>query len=321
MKVMLVLLIVVIAVIFVILFGPRERVYLDQPFDQARLDQGVESYLATSEAQYDDIRPGLQKQVIWAGDINRKTDIVLVYFHGFSSSKEDIRPVPDLLAQALGANIYYARLPGHGRPGAAMGDIEAIQWLAAYDEAMAIAAKLGDRAIIMGTSTGASLAAVGVAMLPARLEIAGLAFISPNFGIQNRAAILGNLFGFRLWGPWIGGRDRIYEPRNDQEALYWTLRYPLQSIVPMMRLLSQIDRSDYSKQNQPLMIVYSKDDQIVRPDKIETFAKGWGGPVRLDAITLGPSDDQYAHVIAGRVLSPNQNQPISAALIDWAKGL
>ena len=59
-----------------------------------------------------------------------QTQWAVVYIHGFSASRMETAPLADTIATALGANLFYARLAGHGRGGAAMGEPSVQDWLA-----------------------------------------------------------------------------------------------------------------------------------------------------------------------------------------------
>ena len=52
------------------------------------------------------------------------------------------------------------RLAGHGRSGAAMAEPLAGDWIEDMAEAMAIGRRLGDRVVVIATSTGGTLAAI-----------------------------------------------------------------------------------------------------------------------------------------------------------------
>ena len=55
----------------------------------------VDAYLTARESAYPDIRPGLAKEVVWANPASRqKTPLAIVYIHGFSASKGEVRPSP-----------------------------------------------------------------------------------------------------------------------------------------------------------------------------------------------------------------------------------
>jgi len=112
-----------VAVIAFWLFGPREKVDLTADFDPRKFGEGVQVYFESVESGFDDITPGVEKRVIWQdGFKEQRTPVSILYVHGFSATSEEIRPVPDRLADALGANLVYTRLTGHGRGGDAMAE-------------------------------------------------------------------------------------------------------------------------------------------------------------------------------------------------------
>lgn len=92
-------------VILVLLFGPREPVDGEITFEPGALGEDLDAYLAASEAAFDDIIPGTEKRIVWAGEPGARTDTVILYLHGFSATSEEIRPVPDQVAANLGANL------------------------------------------------------------------------------------------------------------------------------------------------------------------------------------------------------------------------
>ena len=110
-----------------------------------------------TERQIADLRPGLEKSIIWAGKPNHRTRYAIVYIHGFSASKEELRPVPDLIAAHLGANIFYSRLTGHGRTAEAMREANVSAWNQDLAEAFEIGTMIGDQVIILSCSTGGTL--------------------------------------------------------------------------------------------------------------------------------------------------------------------
>ena len=89
----------------------------------------VNAWLAAQEAGVPNLRPGAEKRVIWAGTMGQVADLSVVFVHWFSAAAEEIRPVPDLLAAALGANLHFARLARLGRDGAAMGEVDFLDWM------------------------------------------------------------------------------------------------------------------------------------------------------------------------------------------------
>ena len=107
---------VVLCGILIWAYGPRE--VIDQQVEIPELPADLEAYLTESESRYNDIRPGLEKTILWHDPQRKKaTELSLVYLHGFSASRAEISPVPERVAQELGANLFFTRLAGHGRTG------------------------------------------------------------------------------------------------------------------------------------------------------------------------------------------------------------
>jgi esterase/lipase len=110
--------------------------------------------------QISNIRISSTKRIAWAGEAGVKTPLGVIHIHGFSASAEEMRPVPDKVAANLGANLFFTRLAGHGFFDEAMAHASAGNWNEDMDESMAIGRRLGDRVMILSTSTGGTLAAI-----------------------------------------------------------------------------------------------------------------------------------------------------------------
>ena len=301
--------------------GPYEDSDLSVRFDPARFDEGVEAYFNSAEAQFDDITPGTQKRVIWADAPRARTDWVVVYVHGFSATSEEIRPVPDRIAENLGANLIYTRLQGHGRGGDALATGTVQGWMMDVAEALAAAREVGDRVLVISTSTGGTLMAAA-AQDPAMIEdVAGIVFVSPNFGINNPLAPLLTWPAARHWLPMLAGDRRSFPPRNEAQARYWTTEYPSVAAMPLAALVQAVWRLDPARAQVPALFWYSDKDMVVRPDLTADVAARWGGPVTVVHPQLGAGDDGFAHVIAGDVLSPGQTDAVVAGVTDWLGAL
>jgi len=119
----------------------------------------LEKYIADIEAQHK-LRPNNEARIVWANDsLKTKTDYAIVYLHGFSASQEEGNPTHRDIAKQFGANLYLARLAEHG--------IDTVDQLVNYNgenlwesakEAYAIGKQLGNKVILMGTSTVGSVA-------------------------------------------------------------------------------------------------------------------------------------------------------------------
>jgi esterase/lipase len=304
-----------------IVLGPVEPVDRVIAFDPASLPEDLDVYLAQSEAALPDIVPNTQKQIIWNGPVGQKTPLAVVYLHGFSATLHEIRPVPDDVARALGANLYYTRLTGHGRGAAAMAEPMAGDWIEDTAEALAIGRRIGERVLVISTSTGGTLAAIAATDPDLSQGIAGIVFVSPNFGIDVRASFLLGLPYVRQWGPLVAGQNRSFPPRNELHDRYWTNSYPTVSAVPMEALVRHAVEQDFSTVKTPALFLYSPQDQVVQPAVTARIYGEWSAAKEAHHPVLGEGDDPNGHLITGDIMSPGQTAQTVTWIIDWAKGL
>jgi alpha-beta hydrolase superfamily lysophospholipase len=312
---------VVLGITGVMIFGPREKINAEISFDPDVIGPDLDAYLRDQEAVYPQITQGAEKQIIWAGEKGTRTKDVIVYLHGFSATSQEIRPVPDIVAADLGANLYFARLHGHGLPGVALGTAYADDWVEDLAEALAIARRLGDRVILMTTSTGGTLAAVGLTIPQIAKDIDGVIFTSPNFGVHNKMSFLGRLPFGRVWFSWLAGKERSWDAINDQQEKYWTTSYPPHAIIPMMSMIAHTEVTDFSQVKTPVMFYFSDRDTVVNAQITREVVAKWGGPAHVVNPALDNVQTDSFHVIAGDIVSPSQTAPASAAMLDWIKAL
>jgi pimeloyl-ACP methyl ester carboxylesterase len=317
-RVLLALIVVGIAMWY---FGPYEDVRFDTAFDESQLDGGVDAYLAAQEAQVPNIRDDSEKRVIWASAPETKTPLSIVYLHGFSASSQEIRPVPDDLAAALGANLVYTRFQGHGRDSDAMAEGRVTGWMADTVEALAVARAVGEKVLILSTSTGGTLTALALHRPELQKDVVGTVFVSPNFGVNNGAAPMLTLPAARYWLPLLVGKTRSFEPLNAEQARHWTTTYPSTAVFPMAASVKAAVALDYSSVMLPALFHYSKEDKVVRADLTQRIAAQWGGPVTTVRPELSANDDPSQHVIAGDIVSPDQTARSVAAILAWYEDL
>jgi len=298
----------VMLVLLAYMLGPRTFVDTDITFDAAAIGGDPAAWLAQREAQVPGIRDGLQKEIVWAYPHSRaRTPLAIVYVHGFSASKGEVRPLPDMVAAELGANLFYTRLAGHGQDGAALGAATASEWIEDFAEALAIGRAIGEHVVIMATSTGGGLA-VWAATRPDLMEnVAAMVLISPNLHIQNA----GSSF---LTGPWgreiaelAAGREQKNTAENELHGRYWTMSYPT-AVVTEVAAIAELGREAPVEQaTVPAFFIISDADPVVDPKTTREIAARWGGPHRLEAVT-GEGDD---HVLAGDARSPGRTQHLA----------
>lgn len=284
------------------------------PFAAVAPIDDIDARLAAGEAAFADIRPGLAKEIVWADPLAKtRTALAVIYIHGFSASKGEVRPLPDLVATSLGANLFYTRLAGHGRSADAMAEASVEAWKKDMTEALDVATHIGERTLIIATSTGAALATWALSQPGLTEPVAGAVFLAPNFRIRGRGAGL-------LTAPFAGvsarlllGKRRGFVPLNALHAAYWTSEYPVSALLPMAALVKEVRGLPFEKIGTPVLFIQSEKDQVVDALQTARITRRWGGPATL----LDPGDvgDPYGHVIAGDALSPKTTSAIATDII------
>ncbi len=303
-------------------FGPREEVDLKPEFDPRKFGEGVQVYFESIESAFDGIVPGVEKRVIWQeGFKEQRAQYSVLYIHGFSASSEEIRPVPDRVADALGANLVYTRLRGHGRDGPAMAEATATGWMQDTAEGLAAARAVGEQVIVISTSTGGTLAAAAALNPDLSENVAAMVFVSPNFGVNQAGDWIPTLPWARIWLPVIMGPRNDVPSTGSERDKYWTSDYPWEAVVPMTALVAVVRNLDFSATDIPALFWFSLDDKVVRPNRTQAVADAWGGPVTVQNVTMRPEDDPHSHVVAGRLMSPGQTDATVMGILDWLASL
>ncbi|MGQ0709597.1 MAG: alpha/beta hydrolase [Rhodoferax sp.] len=305
------------------LAGPRNSFGPDTPSvrEQPPRDPGaLDAWLRQSESAYADLKPGNAKGISWARSPGQRTAWAVVYLHGYSASRLETAPLAERLGQALGANVFHTRLSGHGRASvAAMGDASVQDWLADATEALRIGRTLGNKVLVLGVSTGATLA-TWLTLQPEGKDIAALVFVSPNYGPKDPKADLVN-------GPWgreialaIEGETRGWTPKDEREANAWSTRHATRALFPMMALVKQVRESALESLQTPVLMLYSEGDQTVSPAQTKAAFARMGSPRKtLQAVDYSSSHGQ--HVLAGDITAPDAVAPMSASIVQWVKDL
>jgi pimeloyl-ACP methyl ester carboxylesterase len=311
----------VVAVAAIWLLWPREPVETDITFDPRVLPDDLDVYLQQDEARFDDITEGVEKRIVWAGEKSAQTDLALVYIHGFSATSEEIRPVPDLVAEALGANLFYTRLAGHGRGALAMAEPVAGDWIEDAAQAIAVGRRLGRKVVLLTTSTGGTVAAIAARNPELREGVSGIVFVSPNFRIKNPTATILEWPLARTISTVIAGAERSFDPQNEGHGKYWTTLYPTTALIPMAAAVKYAREADYADVPTPALFIFSDDDAVVDAETTRAVSTKWGGPVTLAPRVMGDGDDPFNHVIAGDILSPGQTQETADIITNWIETL
>ena len=310
-------LVILIAVFFL---GPRPEADDTVSFDPSAIPEDIEGWLAASESRIGGITPGAEKEIIWADPQSKaKTPVAVIYLHGFSATKYETRPLSEMVARELGANLFYTRLSGHGQSGEALASASVNDWINDTAEAIAVGKRLGERVLIIGTSTGATLATWALSKPELVDGVEAVAFISPNYAVQGVTIGMLTMPWAETILPMIAGETRSWEPANEAQGKWWTTSYPSKAVICTGALLKLVSKVDKSKIETPALFIYSPDDQVVVPQAAREVAAMWGGPVQLVEVT--EASDRSSHVLAGDILSPGTTGRVANDIVSWWNAL
>ncbi len=283
----------------------------------------LKTWIDANEATFDNIKPDNASKLEYYDSIPQKTDYSVLYLHGFSASTEEGDPVHYNVAKALKANLYLPRLSGHGlieeEP---MLDFTGQKYLDSAKEALAVAKKLGEKVIVVSSSTGGTLSLI----LGDDPQIAALLLFSPNVEIYNPDAKLLTLpWGLHIARAVVKSKYHIMDKITEPKLNYWTTRYRLESTIHLQKLVEvSMQTETFQRITAPVFMGYyykneeEKDKVVSIPALLKMFDE-LGTPENKKQKMIFP--DAGDHVIISRLTTPNYNQPEKAALTFLEKQL
>lgn len=251
--------------------GPRIKVPT-YPTDLPNMpdDPGFLRNYVLERETYAPIRPDNHARIVFADSVARKTEYAFVYLHGFGGSYRDGYPVNVNVPRYFGANVYLARWAGHGlRAEAAMEDFTPERAWEDAREALAFGLKLGEKVIIVSTSTGGTLALKLAATYPDRVH--ALINMGPNTkDDQPLAPLLKSPWGHELAHLATAGQSRKVkhdEPMADQ---YFDTIIPAEALVNLEILLqTTMNAETFSSITGPVLTTYYYDNAWEEDEHVE----------------------------------------------------
>lgn len=259
----------------VYLAGPRfPKPELNRELPEIRVaTDEIEEYVKRKESVFP-VKPDNEARIVWADSIGKRTEYVLLYLHGFSASRYEGYPVTHEFVKEFKMNAYLPRLAAHG-----LADEEPLLYMTpdslyqSAKEALVLAHQLGDKVVVMGTSTGGTLALMLAGDFPELVD--GLILYSPNIRIKEKASVL-------LSGPWglqigrlaFGGKYRITDDDpNGSECRYWNCKYRVEATVYLQQLLdARMNPEEFAKVKQPIFLGYYYKDEDHQDQTVEVKA-------------------------------------------------
>ncbi len=294
----------------------------DVRFDPDDVGDDPEAYLAAGEARIAGLREGVAKTIAWADpDAKPRRPLAIVYIHGFTATLGEIRPVPDMVAEALGANLFYTRLSGHGLDGVSLERASVAAWRRDMAEALEIGRRLGERVVLVTTSTGSAAAVLELVGAGNDDAVAGIVQISPNYRLRDPRSFILDLPLAGLLAPMVAGKTQRAKRRSELHAHFWDMEFPTRALVPMAALTRAARWLDFSATGLPALFILCEDDAIIDPKAARKVLEAWGGPTEIMDLTWEAGDDIERHVMCGDILTPAKTTPVAERIIAWIRSL
>ncbi len=268
--------------------------------------EALEAFVAANEARHK-LKPDNEARIVWADSTKQKTEYSVVYLHGFSASQEEGNPVHVDFARKFGCNLYLARMADHG--------IDTTEQLLYFNgdrfyesakEALMIGKAIGEKVIVMSTSTGGTVALVMAGEFPA--DVHALINMSPNIAINNETVWLANNhWGLQIARKVVGSDYQVITDFDEPRYQYWNAKYRLEAVSALQEMIEdKMNKSTFEKVKCPsLTLYYYKDEQhqdpTVKVSAMLEMEEQLGTPADMKVAVAIPNAS--AHVIGGRLAS------------------
>lgn len=263
-KALIVFVAIIIALFLFYLVGPKPNYKLGSPIiDDFEIPLvHLQDFIEKRESLIKDLRPGNESVLQWA-DSTVKTEYAVVFLHGFSASPMEGNPTAYELAKHLNANLYIPLLADHGRK---LGEENFLNLtpkalIESAKQAIAVANAIGEKVIVISSSTGGTLSSYLAAHNPTKIH--AQIMCSPNIQIAKAGTDM-------LIGPWglqiarmiFGGKNRSYTLDEAEAMNYWTHRYRLEGVQCLASLVKMTMTDEaFAKINQPTFVAYYYKDE------------------------------------------------------------
>jgi esterase/lipase len=294
------------ALIVIYFLGPQPpKPVLNEVLPTVASLNALDASIADMEATHK-IKLNNQAKIIWADSSKTQTEYAIVYLHGFSASQMEGDPVHQNIAKQFHCNLYLARLAEHGIDTTEdLMNLTADQYWESAKLAYAIGKQLGKKVILMGTSTGGTLALQLASIYP---EIAGLILYSPNIEVFNPSApLLNNPWGLQIGRAVLKSNYVDIKYKDSAYPKYWNKHYRIEAVVALQNLLeATMTEATFKKIHQPtLALYYYKDeahqDNVIKVKAIQKMMQQLATPSNLKMEMAMPNTGE--HVLASPIVS------------------
>lgn len=279
--------------------------------------QAITAFLRAKEAKNGNLKPDNEGQIIYADSANpQKTKTVVLYIHGFSASPMEGNPLHKAVAKALNANLVLARIEDHGEfpTDSTMAKATADKFYQSVENYYALAKKLGDEVIVLGTSFGGAMSLVLATKHP---EMKALLLYGPCIAIKDPTApLVDNPWGLQLARAVMRSDFRDIPSVSPGHKNFWSLHYRLEGVVAIQNFLTHTMTSEtFAKVKVPVFLSYyykdeTHQDNVVSVQAMQEMFPQLGSKIKKEqAFPLSGY-----HVITSDILGKRVDLPIQASL-------
>lgn len=248
---------------------PPEPVFDPTPVTVPAAPAALEAYVAEKEAKWP-LRDDNQARIRWHDDRRQRTEYAFVYLHGFAGSYRDGYPFNVAVADTFAANLYLARYAGHGlRPPHSMVTFTPEAAWEDAKEALAIGKRLGEKVVVLSTSTGGTLATLLAVHFPD--DVHALVSIGPNYQDDIPGTwMLNSNWGYELSHLVSLGnyREISYDqPGADQ---YWDTMYVAEALLELQVMVGNaMVEETFRRVRTPVLTMYYHKDDFNEDERVE----------------------------------------------------
>jgi esterase/lipase len=264
-----------------------------------------------------DLKEGTKARIIWNSEEPRQTEYAMVYLHGFRASHPEGDPVHKTVAKTFGCNLFLSRMEEHGiKSEYPLLNLTEQKMLRSARFAFEIGRRIGKKVILMGTSTGGSLALYLASKPKYQKDISSLVLYSPLidfYGIN--AKLLTNKLSRKALAVVLGKKYLITTKNTTfAEDNIWNKRYSLAGALELGAFVEHnMTTSLFNKVSHPTFVGYyyknkNEQDNVVSVPAIKNMTQSLG--TRTELLDISNFPEANSHVICSSLLSKSVDNVI-----------
>ncbi len=282
-----------------------QQTFSEIPTELHKLD----GYLDTCESRFN-LKEGTEAQILWHNGEVQKTDYAIVYLHGFRASHPEGNPVHKTIAKRFGCNLFLSRMEEHGiKSEYPLLNLTEEKMLRSARFAFEIGKRIGQKVILMGTSTGGSLALYLASKPEYKETISSLVLYSPLIDFHGlNSTLLTNKLSRKVLKV-IPGKKHLITTKDTTfaEDKIWNKHYALAGVLELGAFVEHNMTAELFKSvNHPTFVGYyyknkNEQDTVVSVSTIKKMAQNLGSRTELLRVSNFP--EANSHVICNSLVS------------------